>query len=64
MIKLTRITGEEILVNLDLIEIIERHSDSVISLTNGNKILVKESLDEISKRIIEFRCAQNKLRGN
>lgn len=55
MIKLTRINGQEILVNVDLIEVIEHHTDTVISLTTGNKIIVKDSLDEISKKIIEFK---------
>ena len=60
MIKLTRITGEEILVNISLIEIIEHHSDTVISLTTGNKVLVKESLDEVIKRIVEHKSAIHK----
>lgn len=55
MIKLTRINGQEILVNADLIEIIEHHTDTVISLTTGNKVLVKESLDEIARKVKEFR---------
>ncbi|MFH1825572.1 MAG: flagellar FlbD family protein [Candidatus Firestonebacteria bacterium] len=55
MIKLKKITGEEILVNLDLIETIERHSDTVISLTTGNKLLVKDSLDEITNKIVEYK---------
>jgi len=63
MIKLTRISGEEILLNTDLIELIERHSDSVVTLTTGNKILVKDSLDEISKKIIEFKAAINKFKS-
>jgi flagellar protein FlbD len=57
MLKLTRITGEEILVNLDLIELVERHSDTVISLNNGNKIIVKETLDELMSKLIEFNRA-------
>ena len=55
MIKLTRINGQEIIVNADLIEIIEHHTDTVISLTTGNKILVRESLDDIAKKVKEFR---------
>jgi len=60
MIKVKRINGEEILVNIGLIEVIEHHSDTVITLTTGNKILVKDSLDEITSKIIEF----NRLSGN
>lgn len=55
MIKLKKITGEEILINVNLIETIEHPSDTVISLTTGNKLLVKDSLDEISNKIIEYK---------
>jgi flagellar protein FlbD len=55
MIELTRINGTKILVNPDLIEVIEHHTDSVISLTTGNKIIVKESLEEIKQKVIEFK---------
>jgi flagellar protein FlbD len=55
MIKLRKITGEEILVNVDLIETIEHMSDTIISLTTGNKILVKDTLDEIANKIIEYK---------
>lgn len=55
MIKLTRINGEEILINLNLVEIIERHSDTVITLTTGNKMLVKETLEEIVARVVAFK---------
>ena len=57
MIKVTKINGKEILINPDLIEIIEGNPDTVISLTTGNKIIIKESLDEITRRVIEFRSA-------
>lgn len=56
MVSLKRINGAEILVNPDLIEIIEHHGDTVISLTTGNKILVKETLEEIKEKVIEYRA--------
>jgi flagellar protein FlbD len=63
MIKVKRINGEEILVNISLIEIIEHHSDTVITLTTGNKILVKDSLDEITSKIIEFNKLSGKIKN-
>ena len=57
MIKLKRINGSEILVNVDLIEIVETHSDTIIHLTNGNKIVVSNSLSDIQKAIIEYKKA-------
>ena len=60
MIKVTKINGEEILVNDDLIDIVEHHGDSVISLTTGNKVRVKDSLEDIQKKVIEFNASSNK----
>jgi flagellar protein FlbD len=44
-------------LNSDLIEHIERTPDTVVSLTNGLKLLVLESPDEIVEKIVEFRRA-------
>lgn len=56
VIKLTRINGADILVNPDLIQTIERHADTVIALTNGDKILVKNGLEDITEKIITYRA--------
>lgn len=42
-------------MNAELIETIEETPDTVISLTTGKKIIVKENADEIRKRIIEYK---------
>ncbi|MBZ4666233.1 flagellar FlbD family protein [Mahella sp.] len=55
MIKLTRLNGKEFVVNDDLIEMMEATPDTVITMTNGSKIVVSESVDEVIKRIIAFR---------
>lgn len=55
MIHLTRLNQKEIVINSDLIEHIEANPDTVISLTNGQKFVVKESTEDIVQRIIEFR---------
>ena len=48
MIVLTRfLSGERIAVNCDLIERVEETPDTVITLTNGTKHVVQESIDEI-----------------
>ena len=57
MIKIKRINGKEILVNVELIEIVERHSDTVIHLTNGNKIVTSNTLEEIQGMIIDYKKA-------
>lgn len=55
MINLTRINRVPLVLNSDLIEYIEKTPDTVISLTNGLKLLVLESPDEIVGRVVEFR---------
>ncbi len=55
MIYLTRINGEIIALNDDLIEFMEETPDTVITLTTGRKYVVVESLQIIIDRITEFR---------
>ncbi|BCJ95240.1 flagellar FlbD family protein [Anaerocolumna cellulosilytica] len=47
MINITKMNDVNITVNADLIETIEEIPDTVITLTNGKKILVKESRQEV-----------------
>ncbi len=55
MIRVTRLNDEEILINDDLIEFVETIPETMISLTDGKKIMVKESPDEIIERVAAFR---------
>jgi flagellar protein FlbD len=55
MIKVTRLNGQEIVINADLIEFLESSPDTIIALTTGKKIMVKESVDEIVERFIEYK---------
>ncbi|MCC6363224.1 MAG: flagellar FlbD family protein [Bryobacterales bacterium] len=57
MIRLTRLNHVPVLLNSDLIEHIEITPDTVISLTNGQKIVVLESAEEVVDRVIAFRRA-------
>lgn len=54
MIKVTRFDGTEFAVNSDLILFIESTPDTVVRLTTGERILVKESVDELIRRIVTF----------
>lgn len=47
MITVTRINGQTVTINALLIELVEEAADTVITLTTGNKIVVKEKADEI-----------------
>ena len=55
MIEITKLNGTRILINPDLIEIIESTPDTVISLTTGRKIIVKESRQEIKNLVKLYR---------
>ncbi|MBU2702005.1 flagellar protein FlbD [Sporomusaceae bacterium BoRhaA] len=59
MIKLSRLksNGTEIILNAELIETIEQTPDTVITLTNGKKILVEESMDEVVRKAMDYRRA-------
>ncbi|GFI21917.1 swarming motility protein SwrD [Lachnospiraceae bacterium] len=51
MIEVTKINGVKILVNTSLIEMVEETPDTVITLTDGKKIIVKESRHEIKNLV-------------
>jgi flagellar protein FlbD len=55
MIQLTRLNNSPLIVNSDLVKFVEQSPDTVITLINGEKILVREKADEVLSRIVEFR---------
>ena len=55
MIEITKINGQKILVNQDLFEVVEETPDTVITLTTGRKIIVKESRQEIKNLVKLYR---------
>ena len=55
MISVTRLNGAELVVNDDLIEFIERTPETVLSMNDGKKVTVKESVEEVLGRIVSFR---------
>ena len=55
MIRLTKLNGLEFVLNCDLIETVEETPDTVISLLNGRKYVVKESIDEILEKMIQYK---------
>lgn len=55
MIPLARLNGHPIMVNADLIESIEETPDTVVTLTSGNKLIVRDSMEQIRDKIIDFK---------
>ena len=55
MIDVTRLNGKELTINCELIELVEETPDTVITLTTGKKIIVKESRQEVKNLVILYR---------
>lgn len=55
MIDVTKMNGMNITINSDLIETVEDTPDTVITLTTGRKIIVKESRQTIKSLVKSFK---------
>jgi flagellar protein FlbD len=55
MVRLTRLNHAPMVLNSDLIERIDITPDTVITLTNGEILRVRESAEEVVERIMEYR---------
>jgi flagellar protein FlbD len=56
MIILTRLNGEQFAVNCDLVERVDAHPDTVLTLVDATKYIVAESLAEVVERVRDFRA--------
>ena len=60
MIKVTRFNSDgegEIILNAEIIEMIEQTPDTVITLTNGKKLIVEEKMEDVVRRVMTYRRA-------
>ncbi len=55
MVELTRLNGSILVVNAEMIETLEATPDTVVTLVNGKKMIVKESTDEVIERIVTYK---------
>ena len=55
MIKLTRLNGRTLYLNAELVRFVEPTPDTVISLTDGDRIVVRESPEEVVEAIIDYQ---------
>ena len=55
MIRLTRLNHVPLILNCDLIEHIEETPDTVVTMTTGQIVRVRETADEVVERIVAFR---------
>lgn len=54
MITLTRLNGTRFVVNAEQIRTIEENPDTIIRLMNGDHLVVRETMDEVVRRVIEY----------
>ena len=55
MIWLTRLKGQRFVLNAEMIETVEALPDTTITLFNGKKYIVQESVEEVIRRVIEYK---------
>lgn len=55
MIHLTRLTGRAVVVNADLMMTIESTPDTIVTFVNGDKLVVKEPVEQVVEQVIEYR---------
>ncbi len=54
MIKVTRLDNSNLVINANMIESVETTPDTVVNLLTGKKIVVKESVEEIIDRMVDY----------
>lgn len=65
MIKLTKFNSDgkgmgEFILNAEIIETIEETPDTVITLTNGKKLIVEEGMEDVVRKVVTYKRALNK----
>ena len=55
MIYLTRLQGEPLVLNSELLLLIERTPDTMLVLVSGQRIMVQETPDEVVDRVVDYR---------
>ena len=56
MIELTRLNGHPMVLNSDLIKTAESSPDTMLTLINGEKLIVRETCEEITTRVLAWRA--------
>ena len=61
MIKLTRLNGDELVVNAEMIRFVEGRPDTYVTLTSNERVIVREPVAEVVKRAIAYARAVRSL---
>ena len=60
MITVTRLDKRVVVLNADMIKMLEATPDTIVTLINGDTVVVRESVEEIVRRAIDY---QRQVRG-
>lgn len=55
MIQLTRLDGEAFILNAELIRYVENRPDTFITLTTNERLVVRETMNEVVRRAIDYQ---------
>ena len=55
MIKVTRLNNIEMVINAERIQSVQATPDTLITFTNRDRLMVKEPVEELSQRIVNYR---------
>jgi flagellar protein FlbD len=61
MIVLTRLNGKQFVVNAELIRFVEETPDTMLTLTTGDKLMVKEPMREVVRKAVDYGRSLRKL---
>jgi len=61
MIRLTRLGGEPFLLNAELIRYVESRPDTFVTLVGGERLVVRESMDEVLRRAVDYQRSKHLL---
>jgi flagellar protein FlbD len=56
MIELTKLNGTPMMLNSDLIKTAEASPDTMLTLVNGEKLIVREDCAEVAERVLAYRA--------
>ncbi|MBW7997693.1 MAG: flagellar FlbD family protein [Candidatus Glassbacteria bacterium] len=55
MITLTKLNGQEMVINAELIESVEKTPDTIVGLVTGKRFMVRETVEDVVALVMEYR---------
>jgi flagellar protein FlbD len=59
MIKLTHLSGDPFILNAELIRYVEARPDTYITLTSGDRVVVREGMDDVVERAVAYQQSKH-----